>query len=146
MKSGAKIKRIQLKDNQISNSALIGIVSTEPDYKLSLALNHKLKISLKNDSPVLIIEASGVEMAFSRFSDTSAAPDISYTLTSNRAGKNSLLKKLKNIDFIFQIHNPGNEDAVRTTSSKLKEMECITAVFRIDPVSVKDKNIQYIIQ
>ena len=146
MKSGVKVKRVQLKDNQTNDSDIIGIVSTEPDYKLSLALNRKLKISLKNDSPVVIREESGVEMAFSRFSDISAALNPGYDLTSNRSGKNFLLKKLKNIDFIFQVHNPGDEDAVKDIAATLKNMECITAVFRIDPITIKDKNLQYIIQ
>jgi hypothetical protein len=146
MKSGVKVKRVQLKDNQTNDSDIIGIVSSEPDYKLSLALNRKLKISLKNDSPVVIRGESGVEMAFSRFSDIPAASNPGFDLTSNRSGKNFLLKKLKNIDFIFQVHNPGDEDTVKVITATLKKMECITAVFRIDSASVKDKNLQYIIQ
>jgi hypothetical protein len=146
MKSGVKVKRIHLKDNQTNDSDIIGIVSTEPDYKLSLALNRKLKISLKNYSPVVIRDESGAEIAFSRFSDTSASPDLCYDLTSNRSGKNFLLKKLKNIDFIFQVHSPGDEDAVKLIAATLKNMECITALFRVDPATIKEKNIQYIIQ
>jgi hypothetical protein len=146
MKSGAKIKRIQLKDNQTNDPDIIGIVSTEPDYKLSLALNRKLKISLKNDSPIVIREEPGVEVTFSRFSDISAVPNPGYDLTSNRSGKNFLLKKLKNIDFIFQVHNPEDEDALKAIAATLKNMECITAIFRIDTATIKDKNLQYIIQ
>jgi hypothetical protein len=146
MKSGAKIKRIQLKDNQTNDPDIIGIVSTEPDYKLSLALNRKLKISLKNDSPIVIREEPGVEVTFSRFSDISAVPNPGYDLTSNRSGKNFLLKKLKNIDFIFQVHNPGDEDDLKAIAATLKNMECITAIFRIDTATIKDKNLQYIIQ
>jgi hypothetical protein len=146
MKSGAKVKRVQLKDSQSSNSAIIGIVSTDPDYKLSLKINRKLEISLKNDSPVIFREDSGNDIAFSRFSDTSGSPHLYYDLTSNRSGKNFLLKKLKNIDFIFQVHNPGGEENVRKIAATLKDTECITAVFRIDPAIIKDKNIQYVIQ
>jgi hypothetical protein len=146
MKSGVKVKRVQLKDNQSNNSTIIGIVSTDPDYKLSLALNRKLKISLKNDSPIIIRDDSGNETIFSRFSDTTGSPHLYYDLTSNRSGKDFLLKRLKNIDFIFQIHNPGNEEAGRKIAATLKNTDCITAVFLIDPATVKDKNIQYVIQ
>jgi hypothetical protein len=146
MKSGTKVKRVQLKDDQSSNSAITGIVSSEPDYKLSLAINHKLKISLKNDSPILIIEDEGNNITYSRFSDASGSPHLYYDLISNRSGKNFLLKRLKNIDFIFQVHNPGNEETVRKIVAALKETECITAVFLIDPVTIKDKNLQYLIQ
>jgi hypothetical protein len=146
MKSGAKVKRVLLKDNQSSNTALIGIVSSEPDYKLSLAINRKLKISLKNDHPILLIEDAGNNITFSMFSDASGSPNLYYDLTSNRSGKNFLLKRLKNIDFIFQVHNPGNDETVRKIVAILKETECITAVFLIDPVTIKDKNLQYLIQ
>ncbi len=145
MKSGAKVKRVQLKDSHSSNSAIIGIVSAEPDYKLSLALNRKLKISLRNDSPITINENGGNNTAFSRFSDVSGAP-LYYDLTSNRAGKNFLLKKLKNIDFILQVHNPSGDETVRKIAATLKEIECVTAVFLIDPSTIKDKYIHYVIQ
>jgi hypothetical protein len=140
MKSGAKVKRVQLKDNHATNSAIIGIVSSEPDYKLSLALNRKLKISLRNDSPVTISEDGGISRAFSRFSDVSGSPLLYYDLTSNRAGKNFLLKKLRN------VHNPNSEETVRKIAATLKEIECITALFLIDPSTIKDKNIHYVIQ
>lgn len=146
MKSGAKVKRVQLKDNHAANSAIIGIVTAEPDYKLSLALNRKLKISLRNDTPVTISEDGVNNRSFSRFSDNSGSPLIYYELTSNRTGKNFLLKKLKNIDFIFQVHNPDSVETVRKIAGTLKEIECITAVFQIDPSTIKDKNIHYIIQ
>ena len=146
MKSGVKVKRVQLTDNHSSNSAIIGIVSAEPDYKLSLALNRKLKISLRNDSPITINEDGGNNTAFSRFSDVSGSPHLYYDLTSNRAGKNFLLKKLKNIDFIFQVHNPDGDETVRKITVTLKEIECVTAVFLINPSTIKDKNIQYVIQ
>jgi hypothetical protein len=146
MKSGAKVKRVLLKDNQSSNTAIIGIVSSEPDYKLSLAINRKLKISLKNDSPILIIEDAGNNITFSMFSDASGSPHLCYDLTSNRSGKNFLIKRLKNIDFIFQVHNPVNDETIRKIVATLKETECITAVFLIDPVTIKDKNLQYLIQ
>jgi hypothetical protein len=118
-----KIKKVQLKVNQNFEFALLGIVSSEPDYKLSLTLNRKLKISLKNVSPLLILDGTS-EITFSRFSDNTTSPDLTYELVSNRSGKNILLKKLKNIDYILQVYDPDNET---------------------DTVKIKDKNLQYLI-
>ena len=65
MKSGSqRLNGYNLMIIQSSNSAIIGIVSTDPDYKLSLKINRKLKISLKNDSPVILGEDSGNEYSF----------------------------------------------------------------------------------
>jgi hypothetical protein len=109
MKNTQKITRVQLKISQKDDSLLLGIVSAEPDYKLSLSINRKFRISLKNISPLKIAEESGSEHVFSRFSDSSGSPDILYNLTSNRSGKSFLLKKLKNIDYIFQVQDSENE-------------------------------------
>jgi hypothetical protein len=145
MRSGPKITRVQLKINQNNESVMVGIVSAEPDYKLSLTLNRKLNISLKNVSPVMVPDESGSELAFTRFSDTSPSNGLTYSLTSNRCGKSFLVKKLKNIDFILHIHNPENETGIEKIITILRGADSVTAVFNIDPNSLKDKNIHYII-
>jgi len=146
MKSIQKITRIQLKINQKEEFILLGIVSAEPDYKLSLTLNKKFRISLKNISPVKITDDTGSELAFSRFSDTSGSPDIVFNLISNRSGKNFLLKKLKNVDYIFQVQDPENENNINQITASLREIESVNAVFNIDINTFKDKNLQYLIQ
>ncbi|MBI5009494.1 MAG: hypothetical protein HZB98_07585 [Bacteroidia bacterium] len=52
IKNVQKVKRIQLNVENNDKLFLYGIVSAEPDYKLSLALNKKMGISLKNISPL----------------------------------------------------------------------------------------------
>jgi len=146
MKSGAKVKKIQLVDIQSNNSALLGIVSAEPDYKLSLAINRKLKISLKNDHRISIISPVNNNLEFSRFSDHSGLHEQYFDLTSNRCGQEFLIRKLKNIDYILQLHNPGNAESVKKIISALKEIEGITAVLLLDRAKIKDKNLEYIIQ
>ena len=145
MRSSPKITRVQLKVNQNYESVLVGIVSAEPDYKLSLSINKKLKISLKNSRPILVPDEHGTEIAFSRFSDNSSDKGT-CELISNRVEKNFLIKKLKNIDFIFQIHNAGNTKAADTFISLLRGTDSVTAVFTIDLKTLKDKNLHYIIQ
>jgi hypothetical protein len=145
MKAIPKITRVQLKGNQKIDSVLLGIVSSEPDYKLSLSLNKKLKISLKNSDPIVFSTDSDQEMIFSRFSDSSASTDHIYELTSNRCGKNYLLKRLKNIDYLFHVHNVEKWTKTDHIISLLKNTEYVTAVFNIDTESLKDKNLRYII-
>ena len=144
MKSIQKITRVKLKINPIDDYILFGIVSAEPDYKLSLTLNKKFRISLRNISPVKITDNAGSELTFSRFSDTSGSPDKVFNLISNRSGKNFLLKKLKNVDFIFQIHDPENEINIDRITTALREIESVNAVFNIDRNIIKDKNFRYL--
>jgi hypothetical protein len=144
MKSSSKVKRVQLNIDHKNDLLLIGIVSAEPDYKLSLALNRKLGILLRNLEPLRIISANGSELLFSRFSDESVTGGMTYSLVSNRSGKNFLLNKLKNIDYLFIVHEPENSNVTFSIASELKEIEPVNAVFSIDLETFRDKNLHYL--
>jgi hypothetical protein len=146
MKSNQKITRVQLKMNQKDEFILLGVVSSEPDYKLSLSINRKFRISLKNTSPVKIGEGTDKALSFSRFSDTKRSPGIIFNLFSNRSEKNFLLKKLNNIDYIFQVYDPENESNIDQLAASLREVDSVNAVFKIDLNTFKDKNLHYLIQ
>jgi len=145
MKSLQKITKVQLKINHTDDSFWLGVVSAEPDYKLSLILNKIFNLSLKNISPLIIPGDNGAELEFSRFSDLSNSPEIFYNLISNRSGKNFLLKNLRNIDYIFQVHDPSGNNHITPLTSSLREIENITAVFTIDLKLIKEKNTIYLI-
>jgi hypothetical protein len=146
MKKTRKVTRVKLQVDQINDFILLGLVSSEADYKLSLTLNKKFSISLKNISPVKITGDTGTELLFSRFSDISESPDRIFNLISNRSGKHFLIRKLKNVDYILQVHDPDNKNIVNEITSNLRDIAGITAVFNIDTGTVKDKNLHHVIQ
>ena len=146
MKSVQKITRVQLKINKTDEIIILGLVSAEPDYKLSQAINKKFSISLKNSSPVKVADDTQSELTFSRFSDTKSSSGIVFNLVSNRTGKQYLLRKLKNVDYIFQVHDPENENNIDTLTASLREIESVNAVFIIDLNTFKDKNLLYLTQ
>jgi hypothetical protein len=143
-----RVTKIRLDEiSQHEGLILFGIVSHAPDYKLSLTLNQKIGISLKHSNPITIHDESGNAHSFSRFT-TSKTPtdDIVYTLMSNRSGSFFMLKKLKNVDFLFYIHNSDNSDLELKISAILRETENIDAVFIIDIKMLNDKNISCLFQ
>jgi hypothetical protein len=146
MKKAQKVTRIQLEVSRNEKLFLYGIVSTEPDYKLSLALNKKMGISLKNKAPLNLPDDLGNEVSFSRFVYTNRSEDAVYNLISNRSGKQFLIKKLKNIDYIFHIHRHGSENDSSKIISQLRETESVNAVFLLDTGLINNKNLKYIIQ
>ncbi len=145
MGTRSKIKRVHLKLNENYQSSFLGVVSAEPDYKLSLTLNKHLNISLRNINPVVVNDDSDKELSFSRFSDSSNAPFLIYDLVSNRSGKNFLFKRLKNIDYIFQVHDPQNEININNIASTIRDDDYITAVFNLDTDLIKDKNLFHLL-
>lgn len=146
MKSIQKIKRVQLNADSKNDFSLLGIVSSEPDYKVSLTLNNVLGISLKNSTPVMSPYNTGPEITFSRFSDISASPNIYVCLIANKTENNLFLKNLKNIDFILIAQNLYNPNYFSELADKLREIDFITAVFNIDNNLLNDKNLDYLIQ
>jgi hypothetical protein len=144
MKSIQKITRIRLKVSKGNEYRLFGLVSSDPDYKLSQSINKKFRISLKNSSPVKIADKAGAEQIFSRFSHTNDSTGVAFNLFSNRSGNNFLLRKLKNVDYIFQIQDPENENHIDSITTDLRDIESVSAVFTIDLNTFRDKNLPYL--
>ena len=146
MKKATKVTRVRLQLDQINSFILLGLVSSEPDYKLSLTLNKKFNISLKNIEPVKLTGDNESELLFSRFSYSGESPDRLINLVSNRSGKNFLIRKLRNIDYIFHFNDPDSELSIEQLTSDLRDIPTITAVFNIDTDSIRDKNLHFVIQ
>ena len=136
-----KVTRVTL-DDQEHDYYMLGLVSAEPDYKVSLDLNRKLNISLRNSTP-LTVRSGDTEVAFSRF--TAPGNSFAWTLISNRQGKYFLLEKLKNVDYLLQVYFTGKENS-RDVITCLRELESLTGIFKIDLANLRDKNLRYITQ
>jgi hypothetical protein len=145
MRNRQKITRVQLKVSAREEYPLLGIVTTEPDYKLSLSLNKKLKISLKNTTGIEIKGENGTYLTFSRYSDAKEAPDIIYNLISNKSDNDFLVRKLSKIDYFFQVQFLEKEFDIDHLTTSLRGIESITAVFRLIPGEIRDKNLHYLI-
>jgi hypothetical protein len=144
MKSNQKVTRVKLNIEQNNYYILLGLVSAEPDYKLSLTLNKKFGIFLKNIPSLRLSGNNNSEVTFSRYSNNADNEDIIIELVSNRSGKNYLLNKLKNIDYLLQIQISENEAEINDLTTRLREIDTITAVFKIDITTIKDKNLHYL--
>jgi hypothetical protein len=146
MMNARKVTRVKLQIDRMDYSCLIGLVSADPDYKLSLAINRKLGLSLKNTDPLQIKGGFGTELIFSRFSDTHGPSERIISLVSNRSGQNFLIRRLKNIDYLLHVFDPDDEVFVNNVISGLKEIPSVTAVFRLEPDKIRDKNLDLVMQ
>jgi hypothetical protein len=144
MKGRPKITRVQLNDYTDEESTIFGIVTTEPDYKISQLINKKLKITLKNSSTIDLTGSDGLVLNFTRYSYTSVPTETTFNLISNKSDKDYLLKKFKNIDYFFRISSIENKCDVEQLIGALREIDRITAVFRLDPMEIRDKNLVYL--
>jgi hypothetical protein len=136
---------VQLNVDAGTDFLLFGIVSAEPDYKLSLALNKKLKLSLKHKNPIELKDEKGADLQFSRFSDHSQISGQTFNLIANKNGRAIFIKKLNKIDYLLQVHSPESEINREEMTNALRSVDSITAIFTLEPDEIRDKNLQYLI-
>lgn len=145
MKTSKKITRIKLDSEDNKNySFILGIVSAEPDYKVSLALNRKLNISLRISTPYEMHTGTGKVADFGRFTDSSGMPDSYHALVSNRSGKNILSKKFSRIDYFFSVFHSFPSGDINLIGRKIKDAEGVTAVFPIKPDEIDPEIFQFL--
>jgi hypothetical protein len=143
LKKSLKITRIELPPDDHGDVSILGIVSSDPHYKLSLGLNRKLGINLKSSDPAVIPDDTG-DHNFTRFSDAGDPGPVVH-LISNRAEKNYLIKKLRNIDYFLVIPDLRIHFEKESIITLIREIDTVTAVFDIDYKSLNDRNKIYLI-
>lgn len=120
---------------------LIGISSHENDYHLCWAINQKLNITLqKKANYVLFIPPLNDNREFSFYSFEDEDNLLTYYLLSNRCDDGFLIKELKNLDFLMQVHGDLSEEEKETLIRDLRSMSVIIASFPIDPLSLKSRD------
>jgi hypothetical protein len=134
-----------LSENEHDMPVVLGIVTSDPDYKLSLKLNKKLTISLRNTDPVEFQDEESSRFIFSKFADMSGMPDRTIQLVSNRSEKNFFLKRLKNIDYFLIIHDASDSLKTEQIMLQIREIDSVTGVFNIDLKNQKDKNLRFLL-
>jgi len=87
MKSSQKVTKLKLNTEQDNDYLLLGLVSAEPDYKLSLSLNKKFGISLRNIAPLVLPGDNNSEQTFSRFSNCVAHQILRFPLFQTEPAK-----------------------------------------------------------
>ena len=137
MSPAGKITKHIIKTEETPAFLLLGIVSSEPDYRLSVMLNRHLGIDLRKN-PEEITEGSGDKTR--SYSVFTTAP-LTFSLISNRSMGGTLLRKLKNIDFLLQIHGTPDRKQAGALAASLRGIPEVTAVFLFDSRDLGDKNI-----
>ena len=137
MKQQKKVTRIPLVVDETGNITIMGLVSHDPDYKVSLSINRILGISLRNISPFELPGPKAVTTTYSRFRDSSDPHGLIYTLVSNRNGNSHLVRKLVNIDYLFFLQVPDQIPDSDSLAASLRDIDGITAVFNINCITIQ---------
>ena len=139
MSRDKKITRHTIESGNPQPFFFLGVVSSEPDYRLSVMINMHLGCDLRKCSEEITLDTPSGSHTFSRF-----CPDnLSFTLVSNRCGANILIRRLKNIDFLVMPGTGQNNDRkeAERMAALLREIPEVTAVFIFDSREITDRNL-----
>ncbi|MGV8946861.1 MAG: IPExxxVDY family protein [Lutibacter sp.] len=135
--------------------SLIGIHSTEEDYRLAFLLNNYLKIKLTRFKHNLDFKNSTAVFPLFEYKDEENY--INYYLINNKytelvdnqykeglfGGNYSttsyLIPEKKKIDFLLKIESCNNEDFIQNLVSNLNKINQIITSYSIEPTTLKSK-------
>lgn len=137
VKETGKITKHVIARQEITDFFFLGIVTPEPDYRISVLLNKQLGISLHHDLEDLIVVPGEESQHFSVFT---TSPQI-LSLVSNKSGGNYLLRQLKNIDFFLVIYGSPDRNKAESLASDIRKNKSVTAVFVFESSQVRDKSV-----
>lgn len=116
---------------------LLGISSHENDYRLSWVINNHLSFGLSKTNNIALNNKNSIQQ-FSVFSYHDEESYNTYYLINNISEQGFLFKELKNIDYFFQINGELIDYELQKIIIKLREIDIIASVFRIDVATLKN--------
>jgi hypothetical protein len=137
MSTGGKITRHTIPEEERQEFFFLGVVSAEPDYRLSVLINRHLGTDLRKCDEEIAAQTDSGKPSFSRF--TTVPPELS--LVSNRSEGHILLRKLKNIDYFLLFCGQTEMQKTEKLATTLREIPEITAVFVLDSRKITDRNL-----
>ena len=121
------------------NFFLLGIASSENDYRLSWEINKKLKISLRKSTDH-VIKREEIEQTFLVYTFSDEEVYLQYFLIANKSENGYLIEELRNMDYFLQIHGDLTDKQQEQIISSVKNVEGVIGIFKLDINTLKSKN------
>ena len=118
---------------------LLGISSSENDYRLSWKMNKKLEISLQKGTDH-VIKRKEIEQGFLVYTFYNEEVYLQYFLIANKSENGFLIEELRNIDYFLQIHGDLTDNQQQQIISSVKNIKGVFGVFKLDINTLKSKN------
>ncbi len=132
-------KRVhKLTVTDIAPFKILGISSHENDYRLSWAINQKIKVNFQKGASLVYHRKNNEDLEFSVFKSSKEALPAKMNLISNRCPDGFLLNRIRNIDFILQIFGDINQNEVSEIINKLRGIDLVSAVFELPAQKLRE--------
>lgn len=136
-----KTEKLHISFDNIYDFKLIGISSTEKDYRLCWAINQTLGTDLTRFSNQGVASRSHL-LDFPFYEYVNEENGCTYRLLANRFENKILMKELKSIDYLFIIQ--GEDVTLHDITTKLTGIEFIFLATEIEIAQLKEKDLLYL--
>jgi hypothetical protein len=137
MSPAKKITRHIIRKEEIPAFIFLGIVSAEPDYRLSVMLNRHLGSDFRKGSENITAISDKGTNSFSCFISTQPA----LKLVSNKSGEAVFMRKLGKMDFLLVPGRPSNRKNTEDLATMIRKIPEVTAVFVFNSREISDRNV-----
>ena len=134
------IRRHKLEYKEKFDFLLFGLSSHENDYRLAWKINQDFSLNFeRGENHRLISKKTGQAHEFALYSYDDEDTFYMYYLLSNKSEQAVLLEELKNIDYLIVIQGEFTEAFSNGFQNRLKKVESVQGVFKIDPATLKNR-------
>jgi len=132
-------KSIKLNITPDFNFILLGLVTSEPIYRVAWLINELLNIQLKETEELIQFynKKKTITQNFIKYSYLTENEHY-YHLFQNKGGQGVLIEEYKNIDYWIAIEDLSVD--FNKVMEGIKQLNNISLVFKIDPSTLKSKN------
>lgn len=132
-------KAIKLNIEQDLNFLLVGIVTSEPIYRLSWLINENIGIKLAEAKAIMHHHKTTKEIqSYTVFSFEDIEQGGLYELIQNKGVNGALIEEQKNMDFLLKVSY--SDINFNEFLKQIKSIENINLAHAIEPGSLKSKN------
>lgn len=119
---------------------MYGLSSHENDYRLVWNINQGFSFNFERaKSHKILSKKTRAEIEFTLYTYDDEDTFYLYHLIANKSEQNFLLEELKNIDFLIMVRGEFTEAFSNGFQNRLKKIETVQGVFKIDPASLKNR-------
>jgi len=134
------IRRHKLEYKEKFDFLLFGLSSHENDYRLAWKINQDFSLNFeRGENHRIISKKTGQEQEFALYSYDDEDTFYMYYLLANKSEQTVLLEELKNIDYLIMIQGEFTEAFSNGFQNRLKKVESVQGVFKIDPATLKNR-------
>jgi hypothetical protein len=122
--------------------SLFAIASPLSEYNLCLLFNEKLSFKFQQSEAIIVSDKkNNSECRFGVYMYEEGVDSV-FTLYANRSGNNTLIKSLKNLDFILKYHGQLSLGQVLRYIEILRKQKNIQLATAINMQEIKQKELQ----